>query len=78
MKLTLNAFRFGGDDLRVAFEVFGVKCERIFDFVRFHRGNDLCVVNLNAGNGMFRDEFAPVFINFCRVGKKFEKPLQSF
>ena len=38
----------------------------------FKRGGDLCVVDLNAGDGMFDDEFAPVFIDFGCVGQKVE------
>lgn len=59
-------------DVGVAFEIFGIESQQVFDVVRFHRGDDFCVVDLNAGDGMFDDEFAPVFIDFGRVGQKVE------
>ena len=76
--LVLNVFRFDGCNFGITFEVLGVKCQKIFNFVRLHRGDDLCVVNLNAGNGMIDDNLAPVFINFYCVGQKYKKSFKSF
>lgn len=66
--LKLNIFRCNGVDVGTAFEVFDVEGQQIFDVVRFHRGGDFCVVDLNAGNRMFDDKFALISINFNRIG----------
>lgn len=78
MPETLNIFRFDCFDVGIAFEIFGVEDQQIFDVVGFHRVGDFCVMELNAGNGMFDDEFAPVFIDIGCVGKKFKKRLNLF
>ncbi len=49
----LNEFRFKSFNISKAFEIFGIESQQIFDVVRFHRSNDFCIVDLNAGNGMF-------------------------
>ncbi len=73
-----NSFRLNRFDVGIAFEIFDVKSQQILNVVRFHCGNDFCVVDLNAGNRISDDEFAPVSINFFGVGQQFEKAFKSF
>ncbi len=74
----LNIIRFDSIVVKIAFEIFGVESQLIFDVARLHHGGDFCVVNLDAGDGMFDDEFAPVLINFGCVGQNFEETLEYF
>lgn len=70
----LDTLWLDGCDVGIAFEIFGVECQQVFDVVGFHGSDDFCVMDLDTGDKIFNDEFAPVFIDFRCVGQKVENP----